>query len=248
MQKLFENPKAKIVVISATSFLVIAIIIVTIACLSVSKNKNNDYDDNDTKDEDAIGAFAEKTDSTKSTSKKKDDEKSEDLLIFESNEDGTCTVIGIGDHEEAELIIPAENSDGETVTAISDAAFEDCDFIESIAIPATVKTIGSGAFKGCSSLETFSVSSKNTKFCSVGGVLFNKTKTTLICYPSARVGKNYMLSTNVQTIAPYAFDGVQNLTTILYEGTTSKFHSIDIESGNQDFSDLSVTCNYVAAK
>jgi len=250
MQKLFENPKTKVIVISAASFLALAVIIVTIACFSVAKSRDNDSDDFDEpKDDELVGAFAEKTESTKktqNTTKKKEEQV--DLLLFESNNDGTCTVIGIGDYEDSELIIPAENAAGETVAAISDGAFEGCEFLESITIPATVKSIGSGAFSGCSSLESFTVSSQNTKYCAVGGVLFNKNKTTLICYPASRVGKSYLLSTNVKTIAEYAFDGVQNLTTILYEGSTSKFHSIEVESGNRDFSDLSVTCNYVAAK
>ncbi len=250
MEKFFEKPKMKIIVISAASVLLLTVIIVTVACLNVAKKNDNSGDDFD--DDDVIGAFAESTENTDDkTDKNPDNNKNKDTdeeLIFESNGDGTCSVVGLGNFEGSELTIPAESPDGDTVIAISDGAFEGCDTLQTISIPATVKSIGTGAFVECSSLVSFSVSSSNTKYCAVSGVLFSKDKTTLVCYPSKRVGKSYLLSTNVRTISAYAFDGVEHLKTVLYEGSTSKFYSIDVGTGNQDFDSLSVTCNYVPAK
>ena len=252
MEKFFERPKMKVIVISAASVLLLTAIIITVACLGAAKKDKGNIDDFD--DDDVIGAFAEKTEPTdddsaggKKPSSSKTDEGDEEL-IFESNGDGSCTIVGLGNFDGDELIIPAKSPDGENVIAISDGAFEGCETLVSITIPATVKSIGTGAFVGCSSLESFSVSSSNTKYCAVGGVLFSKDKTTLICYPSQRVGKSYLLSRNVQSIAAYAFDGVTYVKTILYEGSTTKFYSIDVGVGNGDFDSLSVTCNYVPSK
>lgn len=250
MEKFFERPRMKIIVISAVSVLLLTIIIVTIACVGAAK-KDKGVDD-DFEDDDVIGAFAEKTEKTEDGTGKKPastkGQENDEELIFESNGDGSCSVVGLGSFEGTELVIPAESPEGDTIIAISDGAFEGCDALVSIAIPATVKSIGTGAFVGCSSLESFSVSSSNTKYCAVGGVLFSKDKTTLICYPSQRVGKSYLISTNVRNIAAYAFDGVTYLKTILYEGSTNKFYSIDVGVGNGDFDSLSVTCNYVPSK
>ncbi len=251
MHKIFENPKAKIIAVASAIFLLLTAIIITIACLNVSK-KNNDFDD-DIDDDDSIGAFAEKTDDPSSTSGKgsnttSNSKNNSNGLVFESNGDGTCTLVALSNYSEDELEIPEQSPEGDTVTAIGDSALEDCDTLQSIIIPSTVKKIGTGAFAGCSSLVSFSVESSNTKYCSVGGVLFSKDKTTLVCYPAMKVGKSYLLSTNVETIAAYAFDGVKNLEKILYAGSTSKFYDITVKTGNSDFEALSVTCNYVSAK
>ncbi|MBO5845364.1 MAG: leucine-rich repeat protein [Clostridia bacterium] len=250
MEKFFERPKMKVIVISAVSVLLLTVIVITVACLGAAKKDKGNIKDFD--DGGSIGAFAEKTEATDSVATKKPSSTKEteenDELIFESNGDGSCTLVGLGSFSGSELLIPAESPKGESVIAISDGAFEGCESLVSITIPATVKKIGVGAFVGCSSLESFSVSSSNTKYCAVGGVLFSKDKTTLVCYPSQRVGKSYLLSTNVQSIAAYAFEELTYLKTILYEGSTTKFYAINVGVGNGDFDSLSVTCNYVPAK
>ena len=250
MQTFFEKPKAKIIAIAAAVFLLLTAIIITIACLNVGK-KDKDFDDVD--DDDSIGAFAEKTDKPSSTTGKgsgtsSDLENKGNGLIFESNGDGTCSFVALKNYSEEELEIPEKSPDGDTVTAIADGALDDCDFLENVTIPASVKKIGTGVFTGCSSLVSISVDTSNTKYCTVSGVLFSKDKTILICYPAMKVGRYYLLSTNVQTIAAYAFDGIQNLEKILYSGSTSKFYDIDVKTGNGDFEALSVTCNYVSSK
>lgn len=251
MHKIFENPKAKIIAIASAVFLLLTAIIITIACLNVSK-KNN-LEDDDVEEDDFVGAFAEKTDKSDSNSNKPSSTTSNQKtntsgLIFESNGDGTCLLVSLKDYSDSELEIPEESPEGDTVTSIAPSAFEDCDTLETIIIPSTVKKIGTGAFNGCSSLAAFDVDSANTKFCSVGGVLFSKDKTTLVCYPASKVGKSYLLSTNVHTISAYAFDGVDNLEKILYSGSKTKFSDIDIRSGNGNFEELPVTFNYVAGK
>lgn len=74
----------------------------------------------------------------------------------------------------------------DSVTDIGLNAFSGCASLTSITIPSGVTSIGNGAFENCTSLTEIKVSTKNAKYVSVNGVLYNKNKTTLICYP---VGK-----------------------------------------------------------
>ncbi|MBQ8140107.1 MAG: leucine-rich repeat protein [Clostridia bacterium] len=243
MEKTIDKSKLKIIVISAAAVLLLTIIIVTVACINANNKADGDTADGDG---DSVGAFAEKDDGyelqTASTTQ------SASQMSFESNGDGTCTLVSVNGISLTDVIVPAESPDGEAVSAISDKAFENCASVKTISIPATVKSIASGAFAKCSSLVSFNVNSSNTKYCAVGGVLFSKDKTVLVCYPAMKVGTSYLLSTNVKTISAYAFGGVTNLKTILYEGSSSKFNSISVEAGNEKLSKLSVTYNYVAAK
>ena len=59
MNKLFEQPKMRIIVISAAAALLLTAIIITIACLNVGKKPDQNLDDSDN---DSLGAFAEITD------------------------------------------------------------------------------------------------------------------------------------------------------------------------------------------
>ena len=87
-------------------------------------------------------------------------------LKFESNNDGTCNLIGIGTCTDTNIIIPPISPDGEKVIKIDDNAFyfdmiideyfcmyNGLDFsilddnIESITIPEGVVSIGCGAFQ-----------------------------------------------------------------------------------------------------
>ena len=145
-------------------------------------------------------------------------------------------------------MIPATAPDGGQINAIGDGAFSGCKMLCEITIPATVKSIGNRCFAGASMLVAVNVEPSSSSFCSVGGVLFSRDKSELICYPSAKIGSTYLLNTSVKRIAPYAFDGVSNLRSIRYEGSTSKYQSIEIGSGNEVFTSLPVTCNYKGAK
>ncbi len=72
-------------------------------------------------------------------------------LEYDSNGDGTCYLIGIGDCEDTDIVIPETSPDGDTVFAIDRNAFAD-EAITSITIPTTIEEIGRNAFNGCDSL------------------------------------------------------------------------------------------------
>jgi len=72
-------------------------------------------------------------------------------LEYESNGDGTCYLIGMGDCGDTDVVIPETSPDGDTVFAIDRNAFAS-EAITSVTIPTTIEEIGRNAFNGCSSL------------------------------------------------------------------------------------------------
>ncbi|MGN0690472.1 MAG: leucine-rich repeat protein, partial [Oscillospiraceae bacterium] len=73
-------------------------------------------------------------------------------LEYQSNDDGTCTVVGIGTYTDSHLVIPSENPNGEIVVSVGEKAFGWNSDITSVEIPSSVKTIGFQAFDCCENL------------------------------------------------------------------------------------------------
>ena len=169
-------------------------------------------------------------------------------LEYQSIGNGSCMVMGIGTYSSSELIIPSKSPSGEKVVGIGNRAFEGCTSLVSVNIPASVTNIGSGVFKGCNSLVMITVDLENERYSCAGGILYSKDKTRLICCPSSRIGNNYLLDPNVKVIDDYAFDGIKNISKVLYEKSTADFEKISIGSGNEDFLSLPITCNYSPSK
>jgi len=72
-------------------------------------------------------------------------------LEFESNEDGTCCLLSMGDCNDTELVIPPTSPHGDAVTEIDRSAFAG-EAITSVSFPSTIESIGSKAFNNCTSL------------------------------------------------------------------------------------------------
>ena len=72
-------------------------------------------------------------------------------LEFESNEDGTCCLLSMGDCTDTDLIIPPTALDGDKVTGIDSNAFAG-EAITSVSFPSTIEEIGRRAFNNCTSL------------------------------------------------------------------------------------------------
>jgi len=83
-----------------------------------------------------------------------------------------------------------------------------------VSIPASVRTIHTVAFRNCGKLTNITVAKDNSHFSSENGVLFNKTKTTLIQYPRGKPGNSYVIPKSVKTITNEAFYGasIKNVT------------------------------------
>jgi hypothetical protein len=91
------------------------------------------------------------------------------------------------------------------LTKIGKNAFKDCRALSVIEIPSKVSSIGSGPFRGCSSLKRIIVMPGNRHFKEIDGVLFNKSRSVLICYPSSKRGSSYEIPDSVTTISDWAF-------------------------------------------
>ncbi len=98
-----------------------------------------------------------------------------------------------------------------SVKSIEKLAFAGSAALTKIDIPAGVASIASDAFDDCGKLSSIDVSAQNTNYASTSGVLFNKNKTEIIKYPSAKSGTKYELPANVTHVASYAFKGAKYL-------------------------------------
>jgi hypothetical protein len=100
------------------------------------------------------------------------------------------------------VTIPSTLS-GLPVTEIQGSGFEDKG-ITSVAISDTVTNIQAQEFAPNDELTSFTVDTNNPAYSSSGGVLFNKSGTTLVEYP-AGVSGSYTIPGSVSNVGPSAF-------------------------------------------
>lgn len=106
----------------------------------------------------------------------------------------------------------------EGLTTIDNRAFSSSG-IKSITIPASVTTIGTYAFERCSALTAICVAEDNPNFASdENGVLYNKDKTVLICFPGGYKG-TFEIPEHVESLEERAFAYHENLTGVTIPGT-----------------------------
>lgn len=125
-------------------------------------------------------------------------------------------------------------------------AFGNCTSLKEIRLPDSCQSISTGTVTGCTALEKiylgksfagfisngkiksymkqsglkhfkgFSVSKKNKKYASDGGVLFSKSKKTLYLYPKQKKGTTYRIPSKVTTIGKEAFYQNQRLKKVIF--------------------------------
>lgn len=122
---------------------------------------------------------------------------------------------------------------------IGTMVFYGCNKITSISIPFSVKTIYSASdigvtFIGCKGLKKITVSSKNPYYKSVDGILYNKKKTKLICYPAAKNQSTFTIPKTVATIGAAAFSHTKSLKSV-------SLHNKILELGDGAFSSTGIT-------
>ena len=102
-----------------------------------------------------------------------------------------------------------------SVTSIGEHAFDSCQSLPSVNIPNSVTNIGGGAFSSSGCLTAITVDAKNTVYSSMDGVLFNKSQTTLIQFPSGKgKGGTYTIPNSVKGIGVEAFVDCYNLKSV----------------------------------
>ena len=101
-----------------------------------------------------------------------------------------------------------------SVTSIGERAFQGCSGLTSVTIGNLVTNIDNSAFEGCSILTEINVVSANSAYTSENGVLFNKDKTTIVCYPEGKTETTYTIPESVTSIGNLAFAGCSGLTSV----------------------------------
>jgi cell surface protein len=91
------------------------------------------------------------------------------------------------------------------LTTIGQQAFASCLKLHTINIPASVKKIESSSFYMSGRLQNINVDPANTEYLSEDGILFNKSKTSLITYPSGKQEDTYKVPSTVTSIESRAF-------------------------------------------
>ena len=110
----------------------------------------------------------------------------------------------------------------DSVMSIGFIAFSDCSSLKSVTIPDSVTSIGDSAFGDCTSLTAIDVTIGNKNYTSVNGVLFNKDKTELICYPAGKTDKSYIIPDSVISMGYSAFRSCVNLTRIIIPNSVTE--------------------------
>ena len=102
----------------------------------------------------------------------------------------------------------------DNVTDIDSWAFAGCSALTNVVIPDCVTYIGLNVFANCSNLTAISVPKTNLDYCSVDGVLFDKSKEEIISYPAGKAGA-YHIPNSVTTIGYASFEGCSGLTSVV---------------------------------
>ena len=87
--------------------------------------------------------------------------------------------------------------------------------LEKVTIGKNIAQIDKYAFAGCDGLTEIKVSDGNLFYTDLDGVLFNKEKTHIVCFPSGKSDATYTIPRGVTTIDSYAFEESKNLTEVI---------------------------------
>lgn len=123
----------------------------------------------------------------------------------------------------------------DSISRIGKNVFKDCVSLESINIPHSVRKIDTGCFRGCTSLKEIVIDRKNRYFKSMNGIMFNKNKSTLICYPTCIEGEVYEIPDSVQVIEDWAFADAKNVKKVIIPDSVERigegafFHCENLE-------------------
>lgn len=103
-----------------------------------------------------------------------------------------------------------------SVSVIGNGCFESCVSLTSVTIPSSVTEMGDSSFPfvNCTNLKEINVDQNNRNYCSVDGVVYNKDKSKIVCYPNAN-GSEYTILDTVTEISRTAFGGCTNLKSVI---------------------------------
>ena len=164
---------------------------------------------------------------------------------FDYSPSGRLNTVSINAYygNETDLVIPS-SINGRNVTKIivngdnSDSG-SNFRFVKSITLPDTVNILdeSNDFFNVCFNLEAFYVSENNEYFSTQDGVLFNKDKSKLICYPKAKQDTKYTIPNGVKTLASSSFNNCVNLKELTISNSMLNYNI-----SNSSISSISGSC------
>ena len=141
---------------------------------------------------------------------------------------GSVTNVGNDAFNDCQGLASVTISNG--VTSIGSDVFEGCGALTSVFIPASVTNMGPVDFAYCSSLTNIAVDPLNPDYASAGGILFNKTLTTLLEYPAGDGFIIYAIPGTVTSIGDEAFEGCATLYGVTIPGSVTNIESEAFEN------------------
>lgn len=123
---------------------------------------------------------------------------SADGILFNKDK-STLLIYPAGKADISDYIIP------DSVTRINTGAFDECDSILSVTIPAGLEKVTYETFQTCHNLAAINVADGNANYCSADGVVFNKDMSTLVTYPVGKAAASYTIPDSVTELAESAF-------------------------------------------
>ena len=126
-----------------------------------------------------------------------------------------------------------------SITTIADYAVSGLQ-IRSINL-SSVTTIGDGFLYQCPLLQ--SITCDNTAYKAVDGVLYTADRKMLVKYPCAKTAEELTIPSTVEQISKWAFEGTQNLNSIIIEASTPPTLA---EGAFDDFDVTTITLNVPA--
>lgn len=133
-----------------------------------------------------------------------------DFIYTYFNGVAPCQYVGQG----GDWVIPS-SAVNMPVTGVSFDLFSAYSTVETLYIPETVKNLEYTGLTYCSRLKKIEVAENNEYFASVDGVLFDKSVSNLLIYPSAKEETSFAIPDTIKQLGESVFERNTNLTDVL---------------------------------
>lgn len=117
---------------------------------------------------------------------------------------------------------------------IETEAFCFCPNLKKVILPKSIEHIGESVFMYSDSIEQFDIHDENENYCSRDGVLYDKSCTKLIKYPSMKISENYVMPSTVLTLGSYSMQKCINLKKVSLSSNLKKIESYSLDTKNLD--------------
>lgn len=150
-----------------------------------------------------------------------------DFIFTYFNGVAPCKYVG----QSGDWVIPS-SAVNMPVTGVSFYLFDAYSTVETLYIPETVKNLEYTGLNYCSKLKKIEVAENNTSFASVDGVLFDKSVSNLLIYPTGKEETSFAIPNTIKQLGESVFERNTNLTDVLIPASVTSI-------GKEPFNDNS---------